>query len=159
MAKADQSDISPDDHYRQAYDRSIRLLARREHSRLELSHKLSRKDTPEAILEQLLEDLAEQGLQSDDRFAGSFCRERAGRGIGPVRIRAELKDRGVAGGLIDEALRATEQNTDWYELAETVREKRFGPGRAADFKEAAKQKRFLQYRGFPLEVIQEIVSG
>jgi regulatory protein len=38
-------------------------------------------------------------------------------------------------------------NIDWFENSQLAWDKKFG-ARAADFKERAKQARFLQYRGF-----------
>ena len=63
-----------------------------------------------------------------------------------MRIRMELEQRGVAGSLIDQALDASD--VDWGEPAAEVRRKRFGPGLPTDFRERARQSRFLQYRGF-----------
>ena len=87
-----------------------------------------------------------ENLQSDERFAESFVSARSGRGQGPVRIRMELEQRGVAGGLIENALDAAA--VDWGELAADVRRKRFGAKFPSDFRERARQSRFLQYRGF-----------
>ena len=39
-------------------------------------------------------------------------------------------------------------------MARSVREKKFGPERPADYRERARQSRFLQYRGFTGEQIQ-----
>ena len=37
---------------------------------------------------------------------------------------------------------------DWAAIAISARDKRFGAGRPSDFKERARQARFLEYRGF-----------
>ena len=44
---------------------------------------------------------------------------------------------------------------DWFALAIAARHKRFGEQRPDDFKERAKQQRFLYYRGFTHEQINE----
>jgi regulatory protein len=79
-------------------------------------------------------------------------RSRAGRGHGPVRIRQELRQRGVADGLIGPALAQLE--VDWFELAREVRIRRFGSEPPADLKERSRQYRFMQYRGFTNDQIR-----
>jgi regulatory protein len=125
---------------RQALD----LLARREHSRLELERKLAARDYEPELIGETLDQLQRENLQSDERFAESFVQARAARGQGPVRIRMELAERGVSGA--DACLR--EAGLDWAALARETRIKRFGKAVPGDFKEKARQMRFLQYRGF-----------
>jgi regulatory protein len=47
---------------------------------------------------------------------------------------------------------------DWAAEARTVREKRFGSDQPADYKDRARQSRFLQYRGFSSEQIRQAFS-
>jgi regulatory protein len=125
---------------------AMNLLARREYARRELGRRLTGKGMPSELVDQVLDDLAAENLQSDARFAESFVSARSGRGQGPVRIRMELEQRGVESGLIENAL--DDAGVDWGELATEVRRKRFGPKLPGDFRERARQSRFLQYRGF-----------
>jgi len=92
-----------------------------------------------------------QHLFFDQRFAENYTRYRSNRGFGSQKIRQELNERGVAINLINDALYET--NIDWFTLATTVRCKRFGEQSPDDFKERAKQQRFLQSRGFTHEQI------
>lgn len=119
--------------------------------------KLAQRDYPEPLVETALDELASEGLQSDARFAESYARQRCERGYGPYRLRAELKERGVDAKRIDTAL--AQLDVDWYERAEMVRAKRFGSGNPADFRDAAKQRKFLEYRGFPNDITREVVPG
>ena len=124
--------------------RAMDLLARREHSRVELEQKLKAKGfAPDAIPE-VLDALESEGLLSSERFAESFVASRYARGQGPVRIRRELAERGVPepGRWLDDG------RFDWDELASETRRRRFGDALPADFREKAKQARFLEYRGF-----------
>ncbi len=122
------------------------LLARREHSRLELARKLhARAYTPE-IAAEVLDALEEEGLLEESRFVESFVRSRVGKGQGPARIRAELLQRGVDDALIQTGL--GEADCDWISLAVAARRKRFGADSPSDFAERARQARFLQSRGF-----------
>jgi len=130
----------------------MNLLARREHSVKELQDKLLARDYELDEIQLALQTLTQEGLQSDERFIESFIHARMGRGSGPTKIKVELRQRGVSDALIDEYL--DERNAHWYEIAEEVRKKKFGVGRPTDYKERAKQSRFLQYRGFSSEHIR-----
>ena len=122
------------------------LLSRREHSRRELIRKLAARGFSEEECENAVELLALEGLQSDQRFTESFVAARVGRGNGPVRIRHELEQRGISSDVVDQCL--VESQTDWQDLARTVRRKKFGSDLPAEYKEKARQARFLQQRGF-----------
>jgi regulatory protein len=78
--------------------RAIRLLARREHTRVELTRKLAPHGTPEEI-DTVLTELARDGLQSDARFAESYVKSQAAR-LGGARLRQTLRTKGVATELI-----------------------------------------------------------
>jgi len=121
------------------------FLSRREHSRFELARKLARKGFESTIIDAVLSQLQADNLLSDQRFAESFVHSRINRGYGPLRIRQELRQRGVSDDLSTEAL---ENNEDWDELACHVREKRFGESLPKKPQERAKQSHFLYYRGF-----------
>jgi regulatory protein len=133
--------------------RAVSLLANREHSALELSRKLQNAGFDTDEVEKTLHDLQQANLQSDERFAENYLRSRANKGYGELRIRNELKERGVASELISECLYKAE--IDWFSLAVEVRCKRFGESNPEEYKERAKQQRFLQYRGFSHEQITE----
>lgn len=125
---------------------AMKLLARREHSRLELDRKLrARAFAPEAI-EAALDALERERLLSAERFAESFIGTRIERGQGPVRIRAELAERGIAEAEYRDLLAA--DAVDWKALARRALVKRFGAGPPADFADRARRARFLSYRGF-----------
>ena len=125
---------------------ALDLLARREHSRRELEHKLGARGFSEELIAPTLDALEESGALASARFTESFIRARAAKGQGPVRIRAELAERGIDREQAAELLQRAD--IDWAAIASSVRDKRFGPQRPSDFKERARQARFLEYRGF-----------
>jgi regulatory protein len=135
----------------------VALLARREHSRLELERKLRQRGMDGADLAPVLDELAAANLQSDARFAEHYARGRAERGYGPLRIRAELQARGIGSAGVATALASLE--ADWAGQACLAREKRFGPDRPADLKERARQTRFLLQRGYSQEQIRRALPG
>jgi regulatory protein len=126
--------------------RALDLLARREHSRFELQHKLAARGATADLIAATLDELAASGVLADARFTESFIRSRVAKGQGPVRIRAELAQRGIASAKADELLRAAE--IDWVQATRAVRAKRFGAEQPGDYHERARQARFLQSRGF-----------
>jgi regulatory protein len=132
---------SPGACRRQALD----LLARREHSRRELERKLAARGFAADLIGSTLDELEASGSLATARFAESFVRSRAARGKGPVKIRAELAERGVAG---DDAGALRDPEVDWVAAARAARAKRFGSDPPHDYQERARQARFLQQRGF-----------
>lgn len=132
-------------------------LARREHGRSELFDKLSRLGFEADVADDAVAQLVEDGLQSDARFVEAFVRSRINQGKGPAKIRSDLREKGVNDGVTEEGIREADQ--DWYALAVEVRLKKFGAERPAEFKEKARQMRFLQSRGFEQDQIQAAVSA
>jgi regulatory protein len=122
------------------------LLARREHSRRELTRKLAARGFHDDVIVPVLDELERSGELADARFTDSFVRTRVAKGQGPQRIRAELAQRGVPETQAADGLRAAE--VDWVATIRAVRAKRFGPELPRDYAERARQARFLQYRGF-----------
>ncbi len=152
-AESDQRLASPLEARKKAMD----FLARREHGRAELIGKLAMRGFLKDTAEEAVGRLADQGLQSDQRFVQSFIQSRINQGKGPTRITQELGQRGLPGGLVDRLL--NEVDTDWNDLAYQVRVKKFGAYRPDDFKEKARQMRFLQYRGFDADQIRIAMDG
>lgn len=131
-------------------------LARREYGQKELIRKLATAGFDSSIASRAVAQLTDDGLQDDCRFVENFIQSRINQGKGPVRIHADLGQRGLAGGLVDEVLE--EVSVDWYSLARDARYKKFGDLLPADFKEKARQMRFLQQRGFEQDQIDTAVS-
>ena len=133
---------------------ALRLLATREHSRAELKRKLESRAEEGDDVEAVLDRMAENGLQSDERFAESYVRSRAAR-LGSSRLQYELNKRGVteevAGTALSEVLLEDELTR-----ARGVWLKKFGQP-PSDRQEWARQARFLQSRGFSAEIIRKLL--
>jgi regulatory protein len=135
--------------------RALNLLARREHSRVELGRKLSGHAESVEQLESLLDSLEREGLLSNARFAESLAHTRAGR-YGSLRLKAEMRDKGVPESIIAKVV--DEARDLDVSAAREVWLKKFG-GASQDAKERARQMRFLASRGFPAEVVRRVVGG
>ena len=133
--------------------KALRALARREYSRAELARKLGGGGKSAAETEALLDEFEASGWLSDERFAGGAARQRQGR-YSQRYILEDLKAKGVAGDTAKEAVSALEQ--DDYATALTLWRQRFGKA-PADQKEKARQVRFLQSRGFALQIVFKVL--
>lgn len=136
---------------------AVRLLAQREHSRHELLVKLRRRLGPEDLLQQVLNDLEQRGLLSDARFAESYVAMRIRKGYGPLRIRAELGQRGLDEALIEVNLDLGPEQ--WRSRLAAVAVQRFGETVPTSRAEQARHARFLEYRGFPESLIRDHLWG
>src|SRR5690554_3917873 len=90
---------------------AMNLLARREHGYVELARKLRQRGAEAEMIDVELQRLADDGLLSEERYVESYIRSRANAGRGPMRIREELAQRGLARELVERAL--AEAVIDW----------------------------------------------
>lgn len=141
----------------EARRKAMDYLARRDYGRSELERKLTRAGFAADVVADAVARLADEGLQDDRRYADSFIQSRIGKGKGPVRIRQELIERGIPESAVNEAL--GEREDDWFAMAREIRQKKFGSAPPDDFREKARQMRFLQYRGFDTAHIQAAVEA
>jgi regulatory protein len=138
--------------------RAVALLARREHSRDELAHKLARylgEGDDAAGIDAALDQLEARGMLSDARFAAALVRSRGER-FGTERVTQELRQRGVDPEVARRAVDALKQTE--FERARAVWCRKFGTV-ARNEAERARQVRFLTARGFRADVILRIVKG
>ena len=150
-------------------------LSRREHSAGELRQKLLDKEQDPEKIEELLQEFAEKGYQSDHRTALMLIREGIRKGRGRVRIKNDFYNRKVEvpsniDELIDMAMHDNEEfvdvlsdndlveGVDWLRLAVEARVKKYGDDIPTDQKIKARQLRFLQYRGFKPDICFQAIG-
>ncbi len=126
--------------------RALGLLVRREHSRRELTRKLTARGIEADAANAAVERLAGEGWQDDTRFAESLLRNRAGSGYGPLYIRAELGTHGLPGELVSATLEG--YDGDWIENARDLLRRRFGEEGPVDLAQRRKAADLLARRGF-----------
>jgi regulatory protein len=141
----------------QADERTVRtaalaLLAGRDFTRHELAERLRRRGYQPALVGAVIVGLVAENLLREERYVELFIGQHSRRGRGPMRIRQDLRQRGIGPEAIDTALK--EGEVDWTESARAARRRRFGTALPADQRERAKQARFLQYRGFSSDQIR-----
>lgn len=155
-------------------------LGRREHSQRELRDKLLAKGCKTNAVEALLSEFIAEGYQSDERMTSALIKDGITKKHGIIRIYQTLKKHGLttltsasqinpwieAHGdffsdlIINEpppdvsgnASPADTYEVDWLQQAVEARVRKYGDSLPTDPKEKARQLRFLQYRGFSMDV-------
>ena len=152
-------------------------LSRREMSQHELQKKLLAKGCEPQAVEDLLQEFAHKGYQSDERFTMMLVRESIRKGRGKNHILQALKSAKVnlpesvdsidqliqqagADSLTDGTILTCDESetVDWLKLAVEVRTRKYGDTIPTTPKDKAKQLRFLQYRGFEFWVCLEALK-
>jgi len=145
-----------DDPGQKARAAALRLLARREHSRLELDLKLRQRQIEAPLIEKVLDECEANDWLNNERFADVFARQRFDLGYGPLKIIAELQQRGIQrlppwlSSMTDE---------EWTDSAIRVRDRRFGLlDIREDWDEQGRQGRFLARRGYASDYIKSALE-
>lgn len=133
--------------------RALQALARREFSRAELQARLMPHVTEADDVGMLLDDLEKRGWLSDVRALEQTVRIRTAR-FGAQRIVHELRQKGISDELINAAIPQMKEGE--LEAARVVWQRKFATP-PQDQKEKARQVRFLQSRGFSMDVIYKVL--
>lgn len=130
------------------------VLTRREYSKAELVEKLALYAMDRDEVLKLVDELATENYQSDQRVAEMMLSSQKRKGKGPNRIKLALKSKKIDSSLIQEELK----ETDWNEQAYQLKVKKFGLTVEKEAKLKAKQIRFLMYRGFEMDAIIKAIT-
>ncbi len=136
--------------------KAVRLLARREHGKAELTGKLVAKGADPEMAKSVVESLAMTGAVSDERFAASFAEGRKARGYGPQRIERDLRLAGIDEALIDSTIRPGDEQ--WRQVLKKTIRKKYGDRPADSFSEWAKRANFLRGKGFSSELVHQALG-
>jgi regulatory protein len=131
-------------------------LSRRDYSCHELTQKLKAKGYTPAEYTPIITELLASKLINESRFTENYIHWRRTKGYGPLRISLELQKRGIPQEMIAQHLQITDNA--WLAEAHKVWQKRFKGHAGNDFNARAKQMRFLQYRGFTQEHIENVID-
>ena len=133
---------------------ALRWLARREYSHFELQQRLLHRFPEHAsAIDQTLQELVDKNWLSDERFTASRVKLRIQQGYGPQRIQAELRQLGISHQLIARWLPAPEDDC-WLPGLKRLCQKSLRSEPA--HKLEAKQRRYLERRGYTPEQIQQL---
>ena len=142
--------------------RALRLLATREHSRLELARKLQRFETSPGELNRVLDGLQAKGFIDETRVVASVIHRRAGR-LGAGRIRQELQAKGLPVDAIRQAVAGLQVSE--LQRAREVWRKKFGALGTDEVRrlkqleiENGRLKKLVAERYLEIEVMKEIAA-
>jgi regulatory protein len=145
----------------ECFDRAIRLLEGRLHSRAELKKKLLRHEYGEAVIEGVLADLERLNYVDDARFAKSKATSTAQfKQHGKRRAMQEQMRAGVKGSIAKAALDEVYDATDPVAEARALAEKQ--AARLSRLEPHVARRRLvgmLQRRGFDYEAIKPVVDA
>ena len=136
-------------------ERALAMLARREHTRAEMTRKLSpHAESPEQLA-QVLDALVARGWLSEARFAESRANTLA-RKFGSRKIEYDLRSRGVSAEVVEHAV--AQALVRELENCRAAWQRKFGalPQNAA---ERGRQMRFLEGRGFSAEAVRQVLKS
>jgi regulatory protein len=136
-------------------DIAMRYLGRREYAVEELRRKLLQRGVDSDMADQVVTALADDDLVSDQRYSEMYVRMRVRRLFGPMKIRGELRSKGIADNLINAAMPNGEDS--WFDGAMQWANKRFRG--ELDYAARAKIYRSLVNRGFSHEHATVAIDG
>ena len=135
---------------------ALDILTGREYSRQELAQKLQRKFGHHSSIDEVLNGLETDQLQSDRRYAEVFVRSRIQRGQGPIKIRADIGQKGISNEILQLVL--NEQKIDWFSVVCDVSRRKYGVLGPQEQSDKARRGRFFQSRGFTFEQISRVLK-
>lgn len=135
--------------------RALEYLGKREYSYTELGQKLKAFAEETDDISALLDDFKQRGWVSDARFTEQIVHARQAK-FGSARIAHELREKGVADHLIQDAIEQVKDHE--LENAIEVWRKKFKTS-PSNREEWAKQARFLQSRGFGFDLIKKVLNA
>ena len=137
------------------YEQAVKLLAKRDYSSGEIERSLKRETSDGGGLRAVIERLTSNHYLDDSRLIDKEIGKQLIKRHGKSRIKQELRLKGLASDLIEQALE--DIDVDWFELASGLKSKKFGDNPPEDAKDKAKQIRYLQYRGHSMSIIMELL--
>ena len=139
----------------------LRLLTERARTRQELAQALRKRDVPDAAANAVLERFDEVGLIDDAAFAGQWVRARHNhRGLARRAIAVELRRKGVADEVAQEALAEVDATSEELRARELVERKlRTVPSDTPEQRATAARRLVgvLARRGYPGAIAYRVV--
>ena len=140
----------------EVHAKALQLLARREHTRIELAEKLRRKGFKEDSVTETLDALVNENLVSHRRFIEDYLTSRVHKGYGPNRIRLELLQKGLAKEEVDRGF--ANAGIDWIDRARHCYRRKYRDTEAEDVAQRMKRRQYLYRRGYPEDVIRCVMA-
>lgn len=143
-----------DSDARRATEKALYLLEYRDHTKKELTDKIARTAASREAAEAAAGRMEELGLIDDDSYGRRYAKELFERKkYGPLRVRQELRQKGIEPGLIDELLEEYDDPDAFRERITETLERKY-PGWQEDEKIKRRAFAALQRMGYSFEHIR-----
>ena len=136
---------------------AMRSLARRESAESELAGRLRRQGFNAEVIDAVLDYCRGYHWVDDERYGAMAVRAGATKGQGPIKIRFELRRKGLSDAQIETAFEQPE--LDWFELASELLQRRARASDLGDFKLRMKWLKYLLGRGFNQDQARHAISA
>jgi regulatory protein len=103
---------------------AVRVLARRDHTRLEIEQKLKQRGYDQEIIQAVVLECERLNYIDDERTAKVYIFQLARRGFGFRRIRQELLKKGLRGDRFEQIVQESRMEIDEREIASSVLQKK-----------------------------------
>lgn len=135
------------------YDHAIYLLAGKDYSSGDMAWQLCRLAENAEQITLILARLSDNGYLNNSRLMAHLFDKHIRKLHGPARIKQAFRQRGFSQELTEQTI--NNSGVDWYASAREARIRKFGETPPSDPKEKNKQFRYLQYKGYPMDMISE----
>ncbi|MEN6371251.1 MAG: regulatory protein RecX [Armatimonadota bacterium] len=143
---------------RSAREAALTLLDYRSRTGKELERRLLQKGYPEDVVSAVIEQLGNIDFVNDGRFAADWVASRiVNRPIGRSQMKWELRRKGVAPELVEEALEQVDEEKE-FDMALDLAVKKLGGKEINDPETKRKLAGFLQRRGFHWEIVSRVID-
>ncbi|MGD9366123.1 MAG: regulatory protein RecX [Desulfobacteraceae bacterium] len=141
-------------------NKAFRILARRDHSRAELTRKLAEHGYDGQSIQSVINECQRLGYLDDKRFAYTYCEQLLRKGYGPIVIQQKLYAKGLPAGIIKECVASHCDESVQLDVCRRVLAKK-----TKNFSDEitllnarAKHQRFLLGRGFSSQIACQIIE-
>ncbi len=143
---------------KEAFVRLSAKCAVTEYCRADMRRMMARWEMPDDARERVLARLQKEGFVDERRYAGAFTRDKFRYNKwGVVKIALQLRMKGIAPDIIDEAVKEVDDDTALATLRKIIEAKRTTVKGKSDYEVNCKLLRFALSRGFSIDNINKVL--
>jgi len=153
--------IIESEELKKAKDKSFKYLSYRQRSEKEIVDNLHKTGFDEKIITSTIQYLINEGFINDESFAENYIKDKKNLSkFGPLRIKNELKLKGIDERIIVEKLSELDDKEENYEIALDLAKKKM-KGYINDPKEAKIRKlsSLLIRKGYDFDIVSKVINS
>ncbi len=151
LKKEDKGNLS------RAREYALKLLEYRERSEQEIKERMARKNYNERLIKSTIEFLKNHNLVNNRRFARMWAESCLRRSYGRWKVQTDLNKKGIDEEIVEEVLRESYSKVDEVQIALALIQKKWPSLKKEKNALLRRVSDFLKRRGFPFEVIAEVI--